>query len=71
MSSVIRHRTRMCVPPAIVVKYGGKLMTVSASTKVSPAGKITLSEWGFQKAPLNGERPGDPAPVVRIYVGDH
>jgi len=53
----------------IVVSVAGTLQTVSASTAVTPAGKVTLSNWGFRQAPYNGEGPHDPAPVVRIYVG--
>ena len=45
----------------------GGLLTVSVSSVTNPAGTVVMNNWGFR--PGGGEGPGDPAPVVRRYVG--
>ena len=45
-------------------------LTVSANTAVKSAGIVTQNNWGFRPYGQNGERRGDPAPVVRRYVGN-
>ncbi len=49
----------------------GSGQTVSANTAVNPAGLVTRNNWGFRPRGGNGDGPRDPAPVVRIYIGDH
>ena len=51
----------------IIVAWG---LTVSVNTAANPAGIVTRNDWGFRPAPQNGEGPGDPAPVVRHYIGE-
>jgi hypothetical protein len=47
----------------------GKLLTVSVNTADKIPGLVTQNPWGFREPPYNGEKPGDPAPVVRHYIG--
>ncbi len=51
----------------VVVRKG---RTVSAYGEVRPQGLVLENDWGFRtEAGANGESGGDPAPVVRRYVG--
>jgi RHS repeat-associated protein len=42
-------------------------VTISVSTK--HGGIVEMNAWGFKPRGQNGENPGDPAPVVRHYLG--
>ena len=53
----------------VVRSMDGSLATVSVNSTTNPAGMVTRNNWGFRPGG-NGEGPGDPAPVVRRYVGD-
>ena len=48
----------------IVVSLTPGRQTASVNTAAKPAGIITVNNWGFRPSG-NGEKPGDPAPVVR------
>jgi RHS repeat-associated protein len=47
-----------------VVTSQGNSITVNTAK----GGMVEAEHWGFRSFPKNGEKPGDPAPVVRHYL---
>lgn len=54
----------------VVRTEAGILATLSVNSMTTPKGVVTQNDWGFRPPGQNGESPGDPAVVVRRYVGN-